>query len=1126
MTDSLTDRLKNEYSTKYSLVLKEKNYYPQSSDATVAVLEEKINNSAAPGTDTEVAVRTSVDPFRQAIGRMWSFRDKNIGFYAPSTDGTLPITNVQYSTKGSLIPTKTKYEDVTQFWSQTFDKGSSGNLNLDRKATRIKLFFDSSDLLVNRLTMLSMLTDINAKNKQAAYTFVDNNVNSATVELKFPSLSQTTSYNYNSMFGTQNIQTPVGKNLKQLRQLVNAGEGTDQGWPVVVEEVENNWSEYALEALNQASKNGALDSFYDASANTYSYAFNFGMYYDHAFQMDLPMSVRATSLTNDMNKSSLVSDIKSRYNYYSKFYEAGTSQKEVKLYDSGNQKLPFNETSMPLIYEVPIDNDGTPGFPTEEGESKFKFESFGHKLLNCGYVPDDSEDKKNFNIVLYQDSQSYLNKYNNIKYQFPFYVNFDFSSDSRRAFTQVFNESGIGTNLIETLISNVFNKKVSEDGSNTAPNKNSHLFDGETIYYNALDSDPTYSDSSIKDQSPPICQRGIYLIDEYRDFFQVTPPTTSEDKDALGTDLIKQGYKSQLREMNLNKWIESYINYMTSVSSAGDNTNSESDPLFMTEVVKRSYAFINSNRFGENVHGSSGTCPDQDNAGLGQLLKLIRFMGKFRGLVKSTLRSYEDILNKKPAYNEALFYRIQKVAVDSNGSPINNGVVQNIWLPKPSNIEDNQEMMRYIDTQVKYGQSYEYTIYSYNIVIGSKYGFQLENRFTGNDNSQNIIDYAVGITDSAAKEGYIDTALEFLYQNPSPANNNYNRLFKNDADGSRMAMFDVLCEADIKLVEVPFYKKTTLVNDAPSTAPEIDILPLNGKNNELKFSFYPSTVDRELQPIAVELKDYVKFNKIRKAQDRDLLKMSTSTGGILGMLPKSIMPPNNFVEPRLQFRSDDYPVEYQIYRLSNPPISYSSFANNKKTTINATSNQSTMEKLQQNKKYYYMFRSVDVHGNPSNPSPVYQVELVENSGVVYPIISIYEFQSPKKGEKSKSFRKYLKIDAESLQGMLNLKESGLEESETALGTKKPVLGIKKSPIFNFKKFKFRIKSKHTGKIVELNVEFKTRHKEPPGQVLTCGDAGQPAPIQPEVFEASESSNGPDSTNSAGSSVISDGFDGM
>ena len=189
MTDSLTDRLKNEYSTKYSLVLKEKNYYPQSSDATVAVLEEKINNSAAPGTDTEVAVRTSVDPFRQAIGRMWSFRDKNIGFYAPSTDGTLPITNVQYSTKGSLIPTKTKYEDVTQFWSQTFDKGSSGNLNLDRKATRIKLFFDSSDLLVNRLTMLSMLTDINAKNKQAAYTFVDNNVISAIVELKFSSLS-------------------------------------------------------------------------------------------------------------------------------------------------------------------------------------------------------------------------------------------------------------------------------------------------------------------------------------------------------------------------------------------------------------------------------------------------------------------------------------------------------------------------------------------------------------------------------------------------------------------------------------------------------------------------------------------------------------------------------------------------------------------------------------------------------------------------------------------------------------------------------------------------------------------------------------------------------------------------
>ena len=161
-----------------------------------------------------------------------------------------------------------------------------------------------------------------------------------------------------------------------------------------------------------------------------------------------------------------------------------------------------------------------------------------------------------------------------------------------------------------------------------------------------------------------------------------------------------------------------------------------------------------------------------------------------------------------------------------------------------------------------------------------------------------------------------------------------------------------------------------------------------------------------------------------------------------------------------------------------------------------------------------MFRSIDVHDNPSNPSPVYQVEMVENSGVVYPLVSIYQFPSPSLGLKAKSFRKHLKIDAQSLQGLVNLEKSLLEDSDTAYHplNQKVILGTKEKGIFTTdgtKKFKFRIRSKHTGKILDLNIAFRTRQPVPTEDIVGCGDAGQtpPAPSEVDVsfsgFEASK-----------------------
>ena len=103
----------------------------------------------------------------------------------------------------------------------------------------------------------------------------------------------------------------------------------------------------------------------------------------------------------------------------------------------------------------------------------------------------------------------------------------------------------------------------------------------------------------------------------------------------------------------------------------------------------------------------------------------------------------------------------------------------------------------------------------------------------------------------------------------------------------------------------------------------------------------------------------------------------------------------------LLYKTDDYVREFQVYRLLEKPETYSDFAGNivaslKTGQIARTSDESIrnfkassaslVDKVQPNTKYYYMFRSVDTHGLVSYPSHVYEVELVDNDGAVYPII--------------------------------------------------------------------------------------------------------------------------------------------
>ncbi len=608
----------------------------------------------------------------------------------------------------------------------------------------------------------------------------------------------------------------------------------------------------------------------------------------------------------------------------------------------------------------------------------------------------------------------------------------------------------------------------------------------------------------------------------------VVPPEVSEDSHFLeGISVRETPYDYNVREFDLNLWLEGYMKSLVAESSSQPNQTSpggiQYGASWNNKVIRSSEASIVTKVFSSS-DDEGYSSPDTL---LEKTIKSLAFLAKYRNLVDEKSRNYDEIIKGEKAYNETLFYRIQKVAVNDDGSTDENGLVQNIWLVKPNakQNETNVDVMRYIDTQVKYEQNYEYTVYAYQLVLGSRYGFQIENYYPGSNDAK-VAAYEEGVSISAQNEGYeaATTATgngnEFLYQN-GLGYESFNVLFKNVSSPSqfskRMFLFDVVCEPHVKLVEVPFYKKEVVINDAPPAPPELDIVPLRGRDNDIKINFYPGSVASEMVPIIMKPQDYPKFGKARKSQDRALFKIQFAPFTALGEdglvtlsqtaedylselagvdLDLASLPPEFYVEEKLQFRSDDFATHYEVYRLDEKPETIVDFSDSLLTIIDALKVSSFTDTIEQNRKYYYMFRTIDVHNNVSNPSPIYQVEMVENSGAVYPVISIYEFENPSFGSKTKSFRKRLKIDAEALQAALNLEESNLADADSAIesgGDGNLTLGLKDKKIFTdskqdfVKRYKFRIRSKHTGKILDLNVAFKLNEIEPTEAIIPCGD---------------------------------------
>ena len=1086
MGSVLNDRLANDYSNRYVLVIPPRYYLPYSGINNIAVL-------ASPGLGEEL--NEFIDPVRQCLGKFWTLTDAPLFVDVKLAEFFQETTGVRFFWPGITGPTSYSnvlenitFEDIdaAKFYEGTDDLSAAGDANTGAtksetqaspppppgqtyaagyknflkilpKYQRIKLFLAKSNPYEVARSFLSLITPI--ASKTFGYDFVvgyEDGPDPDFVGPPTPGQSGTTIKQITKKMPSYSVATQPYKYDGQLPSNVSV-----PNMPTANEILDSAVPQAFLKFFpNQQSSDGI------------------GTYEDMAFSLPLPMTPLALSLRNDVNKNDLYADIVPTYNFYSKLYE-----KFPQNYKTiGNAGPAISERQLPLIYEVPLEADTTAASVVG---TKFEFEKFAKQAGACNGTPDNRANNQNVNVYLDQENQAFLDQFETIKTQFPFHIDFKIKTDTNRQFTDAFIKAGLMKPLIDTWISNMFTYDWIYRGDDVSKDHNITKLQDEpdapmgnlpdNKYYDPLDN--KYAN---KDAAAQICFFGIYEINQTLDFYEVKPPLESKTKN-LDESFVKAGGADQTRIFNLDHWVNHYVRSL-------DQEMLQFGDVFKNEVIRPKDARDNTNYF-----GTSTTVIDE-TSDIEALIGVVKLANDFKSLTEKECRSYSDIMEGKLAYSEVMFYRIAKLDADTGN------VIQNFWLPKPSTKAEDKSIVEYVDSQVRYDKEYMYKVYAYTVVVSTEYGYKYSWAKSSYSSviAANLENDPAGLLNSAVSEGYFlssdetDPDLDLfsisktLAANTPVKQNRYNKMFHRDGDQNKasLAFLDMQYRPRVKLIEVPIFTKKVTIADAPPIAPEVDIVPLVGKKNNLLFNLYPQTGDIEMEPLPITAEEFYKYIAIRKSQERDLLKPN----------PKGFPFPMNsdFIQPKLRFKSDDVPKTFKVYRVDNKPSSYIEFADNEYVNLEFLKGQSGFEEtIEVNKKYYYMFRTVDIHDNISNPSDIYEVEMVNNSGVTYPVIKIVDLEMPTQGNKTKTFRRFLKIEASKLQSLFSKERTGITSEGTLLDGKDPVLGVADKPLFNHRKLKFRIRSKHTGKIIDLNVSFKTRHNKITEEVVGCesGEVG-------------------------------------
>ena len=320
---------------------------------------------------------------------------------------------------------------------------------------------------------------------------------------------------------------------------------------------------------------------------------------------------------------------------------------------------------------------------------------------------------------------------------------------------------------------------------------------------------------------------------------------------------------------------------------------------------------------------------------------------------------------------------------------------------------DGDDIVFY-DSQVKTKQKYRYDIQKVVIVFGSKYSYGDSPVFT-----------------------------------PHPAPPEYRAEMECTVEPSYMQAL---------LVPHVVGRIVTVLDDKPPVAPNVAFYPFQGINNQVKLLIQPSTGVKTEKPIVINPGDASMFMD-------EYLSQTGIEASSIGEVPE------------LEFRSDDPVDAYQVFRITRKPSSYADFANNF-TDVNPRLGRAGAldDFILPNTVYYYCVRAVDINGNVSNPTHIFEIEMVDNAGQIFLRQEIFTFEAAKPKYTTEG-RRFIYIEP-TLQQLALPDTQNVGQPNIYNPPNSSILGAPNISKVWGETFKIRVRSTKTGRKLDLNVTFK------------------------------------------------------
>ena len=278
-----------------------------------------------------------------------------------------------------------------------------------------------------------------------------------------------------------------------------------------------------------------------------------------------------------------------------------------------------------------------------------------------------------------------------------------------------------------------------------------------------------------------------------------------------------------------------------------------------------------------------------------------------------------------------------------------------------------------------------------------------------------------------------------------------------EEDGITYATAEVINKPSYVIVPTELFVEEKTIIQPPPVAPQVTFKTENNSDNFVQIYLSPTKTEVE--------EDFIRITDNDEKQKDEMDRFFKASSG------------------KYRFKTTIQSGLFEIFRSEEPPSDYSTFSNKKLGEIRMSfrdTNAIFKDIIEPNKYYYYICRQLNEKDLASNPTSVFKVMLLKDADDSRVIVDSYRFPKETTSQPSKDFKSLLQVRPSVEQVIFDDSQDVLFQKRSLVGTLDRLkLGIAEKSIWG-QRVKLRVKSKTSGKIIDLNIDFnllKNKTKE-------------------------------------------------